>query len=80
MYTDDIESHIEKEIEGNCKEKRDLNPVEDIDFKVQVDYAEDLKKLCSAKIRLPIAPAQFTIISERTKSTEIIKEEWVNLP
>ena len=71
---DDIETRIEKEIEENCKEKRDLNPVEDVDVGVQVDCVEDLKKLCRAKIqltRLPIAPAQFTIIGEGTKSAEI---------
>ena len=73
----EIESRINREIEEQQKERKDLEPVEEVDLGVEVNCAEELKQLCQtrAKItRLPIDAAKCTVRGEGLKSAEVNKQ------
>ena len=73
----EIESRINREIEEQQKERKDLEPVEEVDLGVEVNCAEELKQLCQtrAKItRLPIDAAKCTVLGKGFKSAEVNKQ------
>ena len=72
----EIKSHIEKEIKEHCKERKDLKPVEEVDIRVEVNCAKDLKQLLKSNARIieVIDPTKCTVRGEGTKSTEVSKE------
>ena len=75
MHTE-IQSRINREIEEQQKEWRDLEPVEEVDLGVEVNCAEDLKQLCQTKAkitRLPIDAVKSTVIGEGAGSAEVNK-------
>ena len=72
MHTE-IHSRINREIE---EQRKDLEPVEEVDLGVEVNCAEDLKQLCRTKAkitRLPIDAAKCTVTGEGLKSAEVNK-------
>ena len=73
----EIQSRINRAIEEQQKERKDLEPVEEVDLGVEVNCAEELKQLCQtrAKItRLPIDAAICTVLGEGLKSAEVNKQ------
>ena len=63
MHTE-IQSRINREIEEQQKEGKDLEPVEEVDLGVEVNCAEDLKLLCQTKakiIQLPVHVAKSSV-------------------
>ena len=75
MHTE-IQSRINREIEEQQKEGKDLEPVEEVDLGVEVNCAEDLKQLCQAKSKitqLPIDAVKSTVIGEGAGSAEVNK-------
>ena len=76
MHTE-IQSRINREIEEQQKEGKDLEPVEEVDLGVEVNCAEDLKLLCQTKakiIQLPIDVAKSSVtMEEKVGSAEVNK-------
>ena len=75
MHTE-IQSRINTEIEEQQKERKDLEPVEEVDLGVEVNCAEDLKQLCQTKAKViqePIDPANSTVTGEKAGSAEVNK-------
>ena len=72
----EIKSHIEKEIKEHCKERKNLEPMEEADIGVEVNCAKDLKQLLktNAKMTVCIDPTKCTISGEEMKSAEVSKE------
>ena len=71
----EIRSRI-RGIEEQQKERRDLEPVEEVDLGVEVNCAEDLRQLCQTKAkitRLHIDAAKCVVIGEGLKSAEVNK-------
>ena len=63
-------SRIDREIEEQQKEERNLEPVEEADMAVEVSCVEELKQLCQTKAKitqLPIDPTQCTVTLEGAK-------------
>ena len=74
----EIQSRINREIEEQQKEGKDLEPVEEVDLGVvEVNCAEDLKLLCQTKakiIQLPVDGAKSSVImGEKVGSAEVNK-------
>ena len=76
MHTE-IQSRINREIEEQQKEGKDLEPVEEVDLGVEVNCAEDLKLLCETKakiIQLPVDGAKSSVtMEEKLGSAEVNK-------
>ena len=76
MHTE-IQSRINREIEEQQKEGKDLEPVEEVDLGVEVNCAEDLKLLCQTKakiIQLPVDVGKSSLtMGERVGSAEVNK-------
>ena len=76
MHTE-IQSHINREMEEQQqKERKDLEPVEEVDLGVEVNCAEDLKQFCQTKTeitQLHIDAAKSSVIGESAKSAEVNK-------
>ena len=75
MHTE-IQSRINREIEEQQKEGKNLEPVEEVDLGIEVNCAEDLKQLCQTKAkitRLHIDAAKCAVIGEGLKSAEVNK-------
>ena len=75
MHTE-IQSRINREIEEQQKERKDLEPVEEVDLGVEVNCAEELKQLCQTRTkitRLRIDAAKCTVHGEGLKSAEVNK-------
>ena len=72
----EIKNHIEKEVKEHCKERKNLEPVEEVDIGVEVNCAKDLKQLLktNAKITEGIVPTKCTVSGEEMKSAEVSKE------
>ena len=67
----EIQSRINREIEEQLKHH--LEPVEEVDLGVEVNCAEDLKRLCQTKakiVQLPIDAAKSTVIGEGTAEVD----------
>ena len=83
MHTE-IQSRVNREIEEQQKEGKDLEPVEEVDLGVEVNCAEDLKLLCQTKAKitpLPVDVAKCRVIGEGAKSAEINKpSQFVVIP
>ena len=78
----EIQSRINREIEEQQKERKDLEPVEDVDLGVEVNCAEDLKQLFQAKAKLiqeHIDPANSTVTAEEAGSAEVNKTSQYHL-
>ena len=81
MHTE-IQSRISREIEEQQKERKDLEPVEEVDLGVEVNCAEDLKQLCQTKAkitRLCIDAAKSSVIKEMAGSAEVNKVSQYHL-
>ena len=76
MHTE-IQSRINREIEEQQKEVKDLEPVEEVDLGEEVNCAEDLKLLCQTKakiIQLPIDGTKSSVVmGEKVGSAEVNK-------
>ena len=76
MHTE-IQSRINREIEEQQKEGKDLEPVEEVDLGVEVNCAEDLKLLCQTKakiIQLPVDVAKSSVtMGEKVGPAEVNK-------
>ena len=76
MHTE-IQSRINREIEEQQKEGKDLEPVEEVDLGVKVNCAEDLKLLCQTKakiIQLPVDVAKSSVtMGEKVGSAKVNK-------
>ena len=74
MHTE-IQSRINREIEEQQKEGKDLEPVEEVDLGVEVNCAKDLKLLCQTKakiIQLPVDVAKSSVtMGERVGPAEV---------
>ena len=70
---DDLKNRIDKEIEEYGKEELNLEPVEEVNIKVMVNCAENLKQLCQTKATVTqhIDPAKCIITGEGIKTAEI---------
>ena len=68
MHTE-IQSRINREVEEQQKEGKDLEPVEEVDLGVEVNCAEDLKLLCQTKAKL------FQLPIDVVKSSAMMEEE-----
>ena len=73
MHTE-IQSRIDKEIEEQQKEGKNLEPVEEVDLGVEVNCAEDLKQLCQTRAKMIQLPIDATVIGEEAGSAEVNKE------
>ena len=72
----EIQNRINRAIEEQRKDKKDLEPVEEVDLGVEVNCAEELKRLCHTKAKLymlPIDTVKSTVIGEGPVSAEINK-------
>ena len=82
MHTE-IQSRINREIEEQQKEGKDLEPVEEVDLGVEVNCAEDLKLLCQTKakiIQLPVDVAKSSVtLGEKVGSAEVNKVSQCHL-
>ena len=81
MHTE-IQSRINREIEEQQKERKDLEPVEEVDLGVEVNCAEDLKQLCNTKakaIQEHIDPANSTVTGEKAGSADVNKTSHFQL-
>ena len=76
MHTE-IQSRIDREIEEQQKEGKDLEPVEEVDLGVEVNCAEDLKLLCQTKakiIQLSVDVAKSLVtLEDKVGSAEVNK-------
>ena len=73
----EIKSHIEKEIKEHCKERKNLEPVEEVDIGVEVNCAKDLKQLLKTNAMITVYnfdPTKCTVSGEGMKSAEVSKE------
>ena len=70
MHTE-IQSRINREIEEQQKEGKDLEPVEEVDLGVEVNCAEDLKLLCQTKAKIVQLGIQYNITGDGLKSTSV---------
>ena len=76
MHTE-IQNRINREIEEQQKEGKDLEPVEEVDLGLEVNCAEDLKLLCQTKakiIQLPVDVAKSLVtMGEKDGFAEVNK-------
>ena len=73
MHTE-IQSRITREIEEKQKERKDLEPVEEVDLGVEVNCAEDLKQFFQTKAKITRLPIDaVTVIGEGAGSAEVNK-------
>ena len=70
MHTE-IQSRINREIEEQLKEGKDLEPVEEVDLGVEVNCAEDLKLLCQTRAKIMQLRIQYNITGDGLKSASI---------
>ena len=70
---DDLKNRIDKEIEEYGKEELNLEPVEEVNIKVMVNCAENLKQLCrtEATVTQHIDPEKCIITREGIKTAKI---------
>ena len=71
------ENRIDREIEDYRKEEMSFDPVEMVDIGMEVNCAENLKRLCQTNakiIQLPIEPTKCIISGEGIKTAEINKK------
>ena len=72
----ELQGRIDREIEEQQKQGKNLEPVEEADMAVEVSCVEDLKKLCQSKAKLtqlPLDPTQSTVTFQEADITEISK-------
>ena len=67
----EIQSRINREIEEQQKERKDLEPVEEVDLGVEVNCAEDLKLLCQIKAKIVQLGIQYHITGDGLKSSSV---------
>ena len=72
MHTE-ILSRINREIEEQQKEGKDLEPVEEVDLGVEVNCAEDLKLLCQTKAKIVQLGIRYNISGDGLKSASVKK-------
>ena len=69
-------NRIDEETKKHQQSGGELEPVEEVDFVVEVRCAEELRKLCREKavvMKLPVDPAKSTVQGDGVKSAEINK-------
>ena len=67
MYTE-IQSRINREIEEQ-QERKDLEPVEKVDLRLEMNCAEDLKQFCQTKAKLTVPDVRSSVIAGPTWTT-----------
>lgn len=68
----DVESRIERELEEQKKREDDLEPVEGVDLKVEVECAKEMEKLCQkARVAKGYNTFEFVLTSEEKGKIEV---------
>ena len=78
----DVQSRLDREIEDQQKEEKNLEPVEEVDVGVEVASAEKLKQLCQVDtkiVQLPLDPKKCTLALDRSKVIEVNKSAELQL-
>ena len=75
-------NRIDEETENHKQSSADLEPIEEEEFVVSVECAEELKKLCQEKAKICISlpdPAMSTVQGDGIKTAEVNKSSKVTL-
>ena len=78
----ELQSRIDREIEEQQKEGKNLEPVEEADMAVEVSCVEELKQLCQTKAKitqLPFDPSKCTVTGKGTQNAEVSKVSEVTV-
>ena len=70
----ETKSRIEKEIKEHCKERKNLEPVEEVDIGVEVNCAKDLKQLLKTNAKITVCNIDPTKCTISDEGAEISKE------
>ena len=69
----EMQSRIDREIQEQQKEGKNLAPVEEADMGVEVSCAEDLKQLCLTKAKIMQLAIEHAVTGKGVKSVEVSK-------